>query len=29
VLADDEKRELGIMFPCVSRARGDLLTLDV
>jgi ferredoxin-NADP reductase len=29
VLGDEEKGELGIMFPCVSRARGGHLTLDV
>ncbi|MDP9027682.1 MAG: 2Fe-2S iron-sulfur cluster-binding protein [Actinomycetota bacterium] len=29
VLGDEEKTELGIMFPCVSRAVGDHLTLDV
>jgi len=29
VLGQDEKTELGIMFPCVSRAVGDHLTLDV
>ena len=29
VLDDGEKTELGVMFPCVSRARGDHLTLDV
>jgi ferredoxin len=29
VLGLDEKTELGIMFPCVSRAMGGHLTLDV
>ena len=29
VLGHDEKTELGIMFPCVSRAVGGHLTLDV
>lgn len=29
VLGDDEKTELGIMFPCVSRARGEHLVLDI
>ncbi|MFC5502933.1 2Fe-2S iron-sulfur cluster-binding protein [Lysinimonas soli] len=29
VLGDSEKDELGIMFPCVSRARGDRLVLDI
>ena len=29
VLGEAEKVELGIMFPCVSRAVGDHLTLDV
>ena len=29
VLGDSEKEELGIMFPCVSRAVGGRLVLDV
>ncbi len=29
VLGDEEKAELGIMFPCVSRAHGDHLVLDI
>ena len=29
VMADDEKNDLGIMFPCVSRALDGHLTLDV
>ena len=29
VLDDEEKQELGIMFPCVSRASGDRLVLDI
>ena len=29
VMDDDEKNELGIMFPCVSRAVDGHLTLDV
>jgi len=29
VLDDDEKVELGVMYPCVSRAVGARLTLDV
>ncbi len=29
VIDDAEKDRLGIMYPCVSRARGSLLVLDV
>jgi ferredoxin len=29
VLDDDEKVELGVMYPCVSRAVGARLALDV
>jgi ferredoxin-NADP reductase len=29
VLGDAEKQELGIMFPCVSRAHGEHLVLDI
>jgi hypothetical protein len=29
VLEDSEKQDLGIMFPCVSRAVGGRLVLDV
>lgn len=29
VLADDEKDELGVMYPCVSRAHSPQLVLDI
>lgn len=29
VLADDEKDELGVMFPCVSRSQSPKLVLDL
>ncbi len=29
VMSDEEKDELGIMFPCVSRAKSDKLVLDI
>lgn len=29
VLSDEEKDELGVMYPCVSRATGSTLTLDI
>lgn len=29
VLTDEEKNDLGVMYPCVSRATGATLTLDI
>ncbi len=29
VTSDEDKDEIGVMYPCVSRSRSDVLTLDI